>query len=124
MLLCLGVRYPPLLALAIALIVKEAVSACAYVYTVRHTRQVAGAAWHGKALTVLLYATMLLHFFWDGVPMALTIALTAVCASLLLASAFLYFRRSRAALRETKQCGQPAQKGPQDSAFETARHGS
>lgn len=61
---------------------------------IRKTGMVPGAAWHGKAATVLLYTVMLLHVFWQEVPPLLSIASIAVCVLMIALSFLLYAIRN------------------------------
>lgn len=101
-LLCLGFKYLPLMLLAIVFLIKEAVDVLVYVYMVQYTGKIMGADWHGKALTVLLHTTMLLHLFWLDIPLAVTIGLSIACAVMMLLSTVLYFQRSIAAVQDKR----------------------
>lgn len=92
---CLICRYPVMTVLLVVLIVKETIMAVTNLIMIKRTQRVQGALWHGKAVTCLLYFTMLLHFFWGDLPAGLSLALTAACIGLMAFSLVLYLIRNR-----------------------------
>ena len=57
-----------------------------------------GADWHGKATTVLLYATMLIHLAWFNIGTVLSNILVGACTAMILLSGILYGIRNLRAL--------------------------
>lgn len=103
MLVCLLIRFP-LMALPLTfLVIKEICMTVTGALVIRKTGIVPGAVWHGKAATLLLYATMLLHIFWIEMPPAVSAALTAACAMMIGISFVLYIVRNIKLLREAKR---------------------
>ena len=99
-LFCLLTRFP-LAALPLALLlIKESVNAVQGAMILRKTGGVHSSQWHGKLSTLLLYAVMLLHFFWvDITPTVSNITLSA-CALIILVSFILYTFRNMKILRD------------------------
>ena len=98
-LFCLLTRFP-LAAIPLALLlIKESVNAVQGAMVLRKTGGVHSSRWHGKLSTLLLYAVMLLHFFWvDITPTVSNITLSA-CALMILLSFVLYTLRNMKILR-------------------------
>lgn len=97
-LLCLVTRFPRMLLPLILLVVKETTFGIVGLWMIRKTGQVNSARWHGKAVTVCLYATMLLHLLWGSIPGTLSGVLIGICSALLIFSAVLYADAYRRAL--------------------------
>ncbi len=93
-LICLMVRYPDILWPFALMVAKEIFMVISGVLVIRRTGQVPGASWHGKAATVLLYATMFLHIFWHDIPRGLSQGSLAACAGMILLSFVLYGLRN------------------------------
>lgn len=72
------------------IVVKELVSGVTVLMFIRETGGVAGADWHGKLTTGLLYGTMLLHLAWDGIPNWVSWTLICMCAAVMILSFVLY----------------------------------
>lgn len=76
---------------------------------IRKTRQVFSALWHGKVATCLLYAMMILHVMWPGIPRRLSDASVGACVAMMLISVVLYgchniqILRGKAARRNLEQ---------------------
>ena len=68
MLFCLCTRFPLMLLPLSCMVVKECFMGVTGLLVIKRTGNVFGADWHGKAATVLLYTTMILHVFWEGIP--------------------------------------------------------
>ena len=49
-----------------------------------------GADWHGKATTVLLYGTMIVHLAWVNISAAASNILIGACTAMIILSAILY----------------------------------
>ncbi len=99
MLICLMVRYPDILWPFALLVAKETFMAISGLLVIKRTGKVLGANWHGKAATVLLYATMFLHIFWHDIPSLLSQSSIAACTGMILLSFVLYGLRNHQALK-------------------------
>ena len=94
MLLCLLISFPLMLFPLLLMACKELFMAVTGALIIRKTGMVPRAVWHGKAATVLLYAVMLLHVFWQAVPPLLSIASIAACVLMITLSFLLYAIRN------------------------------
>lgn len=102
MLVCLLLRFP-LMVLPLALMVlKETFMSVTGLLVIRRTGVVISADWHGKAATVLLYATMLIHIFWDNISEVQSALLIGACVVMIAISFFLYGRDNVTALKKEK----------------------
>lgn len=90
MLYCVGNTFPEIRVLLILLVVKEAVTGVMSLISIKKTGQVQGAEWHGKAVTVLLYALIADRI----VPGLLSNVLLIVCIGMMLLSMALYWKRN------------------------------
>ncbi len=79
MLICLFSRFPLMIAPFILMAFKEAFMGVTGIMVIRKTKDVFCANWHGKAATCLLYAMMLLHVYWYGIPVF--VSCLSICAS-------------------------------------------
>ena len=102
MLCCLVIRFPRMLWLIIVLCVKEVLVASSQLLVIRKTELVLGAEWHGKITTILLYAVMILHLLWLGIPATLSWSLVGLCIGMLLLSGVLYGIRNYRTIRENQ----------------------
>lgn len=90
MLICLTSRYPLMLLPFGMMVVKEIFCIASGLAAINRTGEVEGSDWHGKAATVLLYITLLVHLLWTEVPPRLTLAMVIGCMGLILLSGVLY----------------------------------
>lgn len=97
--ICLAARFPGLWLLVGLMLVKEAVTGITNWVILRRTGWVHAAQWHGKLATVLLYAAMLAHLLFPGMPAAASHALALMCAAAILLSLCLYAASNRDTLR-------------------------
>jgi len=97
MLLCLVTRFPNMRLPLLLLVIKELFGGITGLMMVRKGL-VLGADWHGKATTVLLYATMLIHLAWFNIGTALSNILVGACTAMILLSGILYGIRNLRAL--------------------------
>ncbi len=95
MLFCLATRFPHMRYLLALLFLKEALNSVMGLLVIRRTGRVFGAAWHGKAATVLLYTTIVVHLLWVDLPSSVSGGLVWACGGMVLLSAALYFARNR-----------------------------
>lgn len=99
-LFCLLTRFP-LAALPLSLLlIKESVNAVQGAMVLRKTGGVHSSRWHGKLSTLLLYAVMLLHFFWVNITPTVSNITLSACALMILVSFILYTFRNMKILRD------------------------
>ena len=99
-LICLVAVFPKMLLPLILLCIKELSDGISGLMVIRKTGNVYGAKWHGKAATVLLYATMLLHVFFRNLPEMLSDVSVYLCSVMILISLLLYAVRNTRLMRE------------------------
>ncbi len=99
MLICLVFRFPLMLAPFIFLILKELFMTVSGYVVIKKTGIVLGAVWHGKAATVLLHATMILHIFWASIPAIVSNILILISSVMIFLSLVLYATRNIKAIR-------------------------
>ena len=90
MLFCLMMRFPLLWILLVLVLVKEIFMCITGLMVIKKTGSVYGAKWHGKVATCLLYATMILHVFWNEITPVVSIVSTLACAVMIVISFILY----------------------------------
>ena len=112
-LVCLLTKFPLIALPLIFLLLKEFCMAVTAALVIRRTGIVPQALWHGKAATVLLYSTMILHMFWQNIPWMLSTTLIVACALLIGVSGILYLGRYLPVLCQT---GKPSGSGPVPTA--------
>lgn len=100
MLICLLLRYPRMILPLITMVIKETFMAITGYLVVRRKNVVYGANWHGKAATVLLYAMMMLHVFWQDIPVMVSDLSILVCTVMIGVSFALYGARNLKALKQ------------------------
>ncbi len=103
MLICLLFSFP-WMAVPIALMAaKEIFMSVTGIIIIRRTGIVTGANIYGKIATFLLYAMILLHFFWPGITHAISIASVAACTAAILVSFASYAMQNIRLLRESRR---------------------
>ena len=101
-LVCLLMRFP-LMALPLAMMVlKETFMSVTGLLVIRRTGVVISADWHGKAATVLLYATMVIHIFWENISESQSALFIGATMVMIAISFFLYGRDNVNALKQEK----------------------
>lgn len=100
---CLVVRFPHMWAVLFALCVKELFVLASSLMAIRRTEEVLPADWHGKITTTTLYATMIAHLLFPGMPGTLSDGLLTLCIGMILLSGILYGIRNIRAIRSTKE---------------------
>lgn len=89
MLLCLVTRFHNMWLPLLLLIGKEVFAGVTGLMMVRKG-VILGADWHGKATTVLLYGTMIVHLAWVNISAAASNILIGACTAMIILSAILY----------------------------------
>ena len=97
-LFCLVTRFHMMWLPLILLIIKEVFAGVTGLMMVRKGI-VIGADWHGKATTVLLYGTMLVHLAWVNITPAVSNILIGACTAMIILSGILYGIRNLKYLR-------------------------
>lgn len=102
MLFCLVTRFPHMMIPLVILVIKEILAAVMNLMAIKKSGEMLSAVWHGKATTVCLYAMMLIHLVWFGIPALASDILIGACTVMMLLSAVLYSMRSIRILRQQK----------------------
>lgn len=92
-LFCLVIDYYWLAIPLAVMAVKEIGSLILRFIVFKKTEKVESADWHGKATTVLLYSTLMLHLLWGiwaPVPDVVSITCTCICTAMMIFSCTLY----------------------------------
>lgn len=100
--LCLLTRYKLMLVPLIVMIFKELYMGITGALVIKKTGKVLGANWHGKVVTCLLYAMMILHVLWYDIPMVTSTILIIICVVMMVLSLVLYGKRNKKALRQAE----------------------
>ena len=102
MVACLVVRFPHMWAVLCTLCVKELFVLASSLMAIRSTEEVLPADWHGKMTTTSLYAIMVAHLLFPGMPGALSDGLLTLCICMILLSGILYGIRNVRAIQSAK----------------------
>ncbi len=97
--ICLVTRFHLLLLPLVIMIIKEIITGIMSVAAIKNTGEIAGADWHGKINTVLLYAMMTLHMVWSNIPSDVSALTVILCTAIMLVSAMLYGIRNYRAIK-------------------------
>lgn len=100
MLFCLFTRFPHMILPLVFMAIKELYMAIVGCLVIKKTGKVAGADWHGKIVTVLLYGMVIIHIIWINISVRISDIMIAVCMGMMVISLMLYFRDHRKALKE------------------------
>ena len=91
LMLCLLRRFwPQMLIPVVIIVVKELTTGIVALVTVKKTKAVHSAVWHGKLTTVFLYAMMMLHVIWYGITPAVSWITVLAASAMMLVSFVLY----------------------------------
>ena len=90
MLICLVTRFPLMLMPILVMFFKELLAGILGLITIKRTGTVTSAVWHGKANTVLLYATILIHLIWYDITPVQSSVLIGITTGVMVMSAVLY----------------------------------
>ena len=102
-LICLLKRFPLMWLPFGMMVLKETFMSVSGVQVIRSTGKVISADWHGKAATVLLYVTMLVHLFWGDIPQTQSALFIGATMVMIAISFFLYGRDNVLALKKARQ---------------------
>ena len=104
LMLCLLQRFwPQMLIPVILIVVKELTTGIVALVTVKKTKLVKSAVWHGKLTTVLLYAMMMLHVIWYDIPPIVSWISIFIASAMMLVSFALYIIRYAKMLSEKRK---------------------
>lgn len=103
MLLCLFTRFHMMLVPLILMLVRELFMGITGFLIIKKTGNVLGACWHGKAATVLLYAMIILHVFWHGIPLMVSNFIIAACILMVAVSFGFYGVRNMKILKQANE---------------------
>lgn len=101
---CLAVRFRYLLALFFLLFIKEMIMGITGFYVVHKTGIVYSSRWHGKATTVLIYSTIMLHFLFPNIPKSIADILMIASICMMFISMRLYLKDNIKRLNGCKKC--------------------
>lgn len=93
MMFCVAMRYPAMWWLLGIHVVKELIMIVMGCYVLKKTDTVNSAIWVGKLCTGVIYAVMMLHVIDPYLPQAASVAMTVVCAGLIILSLVVYTMR-------------------------------
>lgn len=100
MLFCLTTRFHNILLLFVLMALKEVYMAVSGCLVIKKTGKVFGADWHGKIVTFVLYAVIVLHVLWVSIPEMVSNITIAVCAGWMLVSLVIYMIKNTKMLKE------------------------
>lgn len=89
-LICLARRFPMMLLPLGIMLVKELVSGLLFFMAIKSSGEIQSSRWHGKLNTVLLYAMLMLHLLWSGIPPLISALSIGLSIGMMLFSAGLY----------------------------------
>lgn len=90
MLVCLMTRFPLIAVLIVLFVLKESFMSLTGLWIIKKTNHVYGAQWHGKIVTCLLYATIIIHVVWYNIPCNISDILIYICMAAMTLSFVLY----------------------------------
>ncbi len=99
-LLCLVGKNPHLLVIVALLLVKEIITGAVNLQVAKKTGIVHSAEWHGKATTVVLFATIFLHLVWVNISSEVSYIASVACVVVMLVSFTLYAVKNKRLLKE------------------------
>lgn len=102
-LLCLFARFPHMIYIFILMAIKETTQAITGALSIRYSGKVLSSDWHGKMTTVMLYAMMLLHIIWYGIPEKVSDILLIVVAGVMIFSLTLYSIRHLETIKKNRE---------------------
>lgn len=100
MMICLITRFKLMILPLALLIIKEIFMSVTGLMVIHKKNVVMGAKWHGKAATVLLYITMIIHVIWYNIPSNISNILILGCVAMIGISLILYGKRNLKILKK------------------------
>ena len=89
-LFCLVSRFRHMLVPLGILIIKEFFTGIVNLISIKRTKAVKSAVWHGKLTTVSLYVMLGLHLIWYSIPDSVSLVTAGVCVGIMLMSFIMY----------------------------------
>lgn len=99
MLICLVSRFSHMLIPIVLLVVKEVFTGITALISIKRTKVVKGAVWHGKLTTIALYSMMAVHLIWYNIPNGVSEILVGVCIGIMLMSFIMYVVQNLRAIK-------------------------
>ena len=99
-LLCLVGKHPHILIIVALLLVKEIITGAVNLHVAKKTGIVNSAEWHGKATTVVLFATIFLHLVWYDITPKVSYISSIACVVVMLISFTLYSVKNKRLLKD------------------------
>ena len=90
MLICLLTRFPLMIIPILVMFLKELAAGIMGLMTIKRTGKVTSAVWHGKANTVLLYLTILVHLVWYNISPVQSSVFIGICTGVMIMSCVMY----------------------------------
>lgn len=101
-LLCLLTRFPIMILPLILMFVKELFMSVSGYAIIKKCGIVLGAEWHGKTVTVCIYAIMMVHIFLSDISSYVSDISIGVCTAMIAISLILYAIRNFGYLKRNK----------------------
>ena len=102
MLFCLVSRFNYMIYPLALIVIKELCTGITSLISIKRTKTVKGAAWHGKLTTVALYSMMAIHLIWFNIPHTLSLVLVGICIGIMLMSFIMYSVQNIKAIKNGK----------------------
>lgn len=99
MLFCLVSRFSYMVLPLAFLIIKEILTGITGLVSLKRTKAVKGAVWHGKLTTVVLYSMMALHLIWFNIPHTLSLILVGASVGIMMMSFIMYLIQNIKAIK-------------------------
>lgn len=99
MLFCLVSRFRYMMYPLISLVIKEVCTGITSLISIKRTKTVKGAVWHGKLTTVSLYIMMAIHLIWFNIPPTVSLIMVGVCIGIMLMSFIMYTAQNMKAIK-------------------------
>lgn len=90
MLICLCTRFDYMIAVIVAMAAKEITLGIITLILINKTQKVQSSRWHGKAATVILYTTLIIHVLWINIPTEISNIVILLCLIAITLSFILY----------------------------------
>lgn len=103
MLICLLTRFPLMIIPILVMFLKELAAGIMGLIAIKRTGKVTGAVWHGKANTVLLYFTILVHLVWYNITPVQSSIFIGICTGVMIMSCVMYTMFYFNAIKEGKR---------------------
>lgn len=94
LLVCLVSRFKYMFIPLALLIVKEFASGITCLVSIKKTKKVESAAWHGKLTTVVLYCVIAVHLIWYNITESISLVLIGICIGIMIMSFIMYLTRN------------------------------